>query len=92
MKQSITTNDVIRKIDVILEDHKNDIITPLDTDWVSIVKYLEDYILEQQRMIDEYEHALKSWDEWAKNQDSIKENKELDLSLLPHLDFSEGDY
>ena len=82
-KEGISTNDVIRKIDIILEDHKNDIITPLDTDWVGIVKYLEEYILEKQRIIDEYEGYLASWDEWAKNLEEVKEKKELDIPNIP---------
>ena len=59
MKEMMSAKDVAKKVNVILEDHKDDVFSPLDTNWVNVVEWLGNYILEQDKKIQEYERVLK---------------------------------
>ena len=76
---SMNANEVVRKLDTVINQHKNDVRTPFDTDWVGILKFLQDYILEQDRKISELEGYLQSWSDWDKDRLEKEAEKELDI-------------
>jgi len=78
---SMNANEVVRKLDTVINQHKSDVRTPFDTDWVGILKFLQDYILEQDRKISELEGYLQSWQEYDKVMAEKEKNGEIDLSF-----------
>ena len=75
MKEMISAKEVAKKVNVILEDHRDDTFSPLDTNWVALVEWLGNYILEQDKKISEYERVLKQ------RNDMMYENKKTDLDI-----------
>lgn len=81
MKEMMSAKEVAKKVNVILEDHKDDVFSPLDTNWVALVEWLGNYILEQDKKIQEYERVLKQ------RNTMLKEEKrtELDIPNIPEV-------
>ena len=85
MKEMISAKEVIKKVNIILDKHKGDEFSPLDDNWVQIVEYLGNYIIEQDRKINEYERVIKSRDNRIKEEAEKFERKELDIPNIPEV-------
>lgn len=83
MKEMMSAKEVAKKVNVILEDHKDDVFSPLDTNWVNVVEWLGNYILEQDKKIQEYERVLKQ-----RNTMIMEEKRtELDIPVMVNTDY-----
>lgn len=82
---NMSVNDLIRKVDSVIKKHENDNVSPFDTNFVEILKYLENYILDQDNEIKDLKDKLKKWDEWDKADLKAKSEREIDISAFQEI-------
>ena len=73
----MTANELTRKLDVVIKKHENDRISPFDTDFVSILKYLQKYILDQNNEIQRLNGQINA----LVNKDKEDKKRDVDMSF-----------